>query len=103
MKKALVISPTGEATLIEFTAKTGLSQFQAAVGGWVEALDLYNVTLWINEEGVFLDLPANDRVTQQWGFPIRGTVVLTGGATETGQTRGLNAWQVENYPRILSA
>ena len=62
----------------EITMPNTLEAFQAAVGGYIEVLDLGGDTLLVcNEEGKLVGLPANRRVC---GDTIAGTFLITGSA-----------------------
>ena len=69
-----------------------LESMQALVGGYIEALDLTgDSTMWVNEEGLLLDLPYNHTATMFAGnwyndTYIVGDVFITGGADENGKT-----------------
>lgn len=49
-----------------------LEDYQAAVNGWIEAVDIPTCgsTLFVNEEGLIRGLPANRRATYLWWFHI---------------------------------
>jgi hypothetical protein len=49
-----------------------LEDYQRAVGGWIEAVDLpaFGSTLFVNEEGVLRGLPFNRRATFLWWFHV---------------------------------
>ena len=55
----------------------GLTGLQAAVGGFIELVNLSNGDrLWINEDGRRLKLPVNAEASRLCGFQIVGNVVL---------------------------
>ena len=101
--KAIVITPAGtgraQGTTITEVTMTGLSDLQAAVGGYVEVVELRDgVTMWVNEEGAYKF--GNEDVNWVAGDvaglggnplfmlkqPILGPVVLTGHDPATGET-----------------
>lgn len=74
-----------------------LDKMQQLIGGYVEAIPITPVeTLWVNEDGQRLRLPANPAATKiaahtlQYGGYIRGTAILTGinSEGELEDTRG---------------
>ncbi len=79
-----------------------LEQMQAAVGGYVQAVDIApDITLWCNEEGKMMSLEHNlfaqllwDRAFGAGTDYIVGTVVITGGVDDEGETTGLSLEQV---------
>lgn len=97
-KKAVVVKPDGTAEVIQFSTETALKTLQTAVDGYIEAVYLDpDVTMWVNEEGLFRpDLASNflGATLYQEIFkipnPINGTVVFTGGADHEGNTVSLD-------------
>lgn len=93
--KALWITTAGELVELDDTSLTAL---QEAVGGWVQAVGLKpDLTMWLNEEGKFMQLPHNlkgqavwDAFFEEGSDYIVGNIVLTGGADEDGETLGLD-------------
>ena len=59
-------APLGTATL------DSLEDYQRAVGGWIEAVDIpdLGITMYVNEEGLIRDLPFNRRATFLWRFHV---------------------------------
>ena len=106
MKKALVITTLGEATIIDLN-EGSLEKLQKAVGGYVQAIDLCEgLTMWCNEEGKMMSLPHNPFGQAFWetAFPVSefgrtdyivGDIVLTGGADNEGDTLGLTSDEIE--------
>jgi hypothetical protein len=93
-RKALVINTDGTVAVIDPT----LDALQAAVGGWVQAVDLTDtLTLWVNEEGKMVGLPYNPYAQALWNDTygrgtdyLVGNAVITGGTDEDGETLGLD-------------
>lgn len=56
-----------------------LDQMQGAVGGLIErAITLKNgKTVWVNEEGLMLDLPFNEKASLEAGMMLLGDALLT--------------------------
>ena len=94
MKKAIVIHPGGATETLAIDPTTELSQLQATVGGYIEAVyPSQNTTLWCNEDAKHLGLAINDAATMLWRAlqpastdVLRGAVVVTGGADGSGDS-----------------
>jgi hypothetical protein len=99
--KALVIPVMGRVREIDLRSDDddSLSQRQAEVGGWIEAVkipsfipDADRATCYVNEEGKLDGLPVNHRATDfmvpgiglWWGDYIAGPMVVCGFDYETG-------------------
>ncbi|MDQ1206229.1 DUF3846 domain-containing protein [Microbacterium sp. SORGH_AS_0862] len=66
-----------------------LEDYQRAVGGWIEAVDLpaFGSTLFVNEEGLLRGSPFNRRATFLWWFHVpraRNQARLVGDALLVG-------------------
>lgn len=66
-----------------------LEDYQAAVGGWIEAVDLldFGVTIYVNEEGRLRHLPFNSRASFLWWYHVpetRQKAMLVGDAVLIG-------------------
>ncbi|MDQ4213731.1 DUF3846 domain-containing protein [Microbacterium sp. ASV81] len=66
-----------------------LEYYQAAVGGWIESVDLptLGVTLYVNEEGLIRHLPFNSRASFLWWYHVpeaRQKAMLVGDAVLVG-------------------
>ena len=81
-----------------------LEQLQDAVGGLIEAADLYDdLTLWCNEEGKLINgMQPNVIATHLWeksftmSDVIMGDVVFTGGTDDEGNNLAIPyPWQVQ--------
>lgn len=67
-----------------------LEDYQSAVGGWIEAVDLHTlgVTTYVNEEGLLRNLPFNSRATFLWWYHVpeaRQKAILVGDAVVVGR------------------
>ena len=62
--KVMVLQTNG--SIEEFRTEWSLKMAQEIVGGLIEAVSLTGATMYINEEGKILGLPANDLATQIW-------------------------------------
>lgn len=66
-----------------------LEDYQAAVGGWIEAVDLHDlgVTVYVNEEGLLRQMPFNSRASFLWWYYVpaaRQKSMLVGDAVLIG-------------------
>lgn len=71
MVQGIIIPADNTAPLM--TARLdSLADYQRAVGGWIEAVDIpdLSVTMYVNEEGLIRDLPYNRRATFLWRFHV---------------------------------
>jgi len=93
-----VIIPTDESLAITQHEFNDLRDYQQAVGGLIEAIDLDSpaMSLFANEEGKLLGLPINRRATILWwlhspatyGYDIlAGDAVLVGQPDRHGETQ----------------
>jgi hypothetical protein len=99
--EALVIEPGGEVRITQL--QRGCEPLQKLVGGWIEAV--YSIdqelTFWINEEGKLIGLVPNPFGTAVWHGTnpnaervndfLCGTVVVTGGVDDLGETLSIPA------------
>lgn len=71
MVKGLVI-PADPELPIEVREFNRLEDYQAAVGGWIEAVDVLplGITTYVNESGLLLRLPFNARATFLWWYEL---------------------------------
>ncbi|MDU0346472.1 DUF3846 domain-containing protein [Microbacterium sp. KSW2-29] len=67
-----IIIPADNTAPLRTDALDSLEDFQRAVGGWIEAVDIpdLGVTMYVNEEGLIRDLPFNRRATFLWRFNV---------------------------------
>ncbi|SIS10855.1 DUF3846 domain-containing protein [Microbacterium sp. RURRCA19A] len=90
-----IIIPADNTAPLRIATLDSLEDFQRAVGGWIEAVDIPNlgVTMYVNEEGLIRDLPFNRRATFLWRFHVPqahdarlvGDVTLVGLTDEEGE------------------
>lgn len=74
-----------------------LKSLQSIVGGLVECVHVGGLDLWVNEEGLLLDLPFNREIE---GIPLVGTILVTGTDGE-GELTSLSDSQIEDAFQIL--
>lgn len=65
-----IIIPADNTTPLRTATLDSLEDYQRAVGGWFEAVDIADlgVTMYVNDEGLIRDLPFNRRATFLWRF-----------------------------------
>lgn len=88
MVTGLVIPADGEKAL-ERRDFAALEDYQAAVGGWIEAVDIpaLGVTIYVNEGGLLRQLPFNSRASFLWWYHVpeaRQKAMLVGDAVLVG-------------------
>jgi hypothetical protein len=91
---ALIVKSDSTAEVVEL-GQDSLTVMQTAVRGLIEAVDLSDdVTMWVNEEGLYLESIINPLATLLFSelgadHPIKGDVIFTGGTDQDGETMGL--------------
>src|SRR3546814_13521329 len=99
MVKGLLIPADGKQP-IEQQEYESLEDYQRAVGGWIEAVDIHEllVTLYVNENGIAERLEPNLRATflwwmlvphTRWHANLFGDVALVGYPDEEGDTTAI--------------
>ena len=88
MVQGIVIPADAEKPL-ELREFARLKDYQAAVGGWIEAVDLHDLgaTVYVNEEGLLRHLPFNSRASFLWWYHVpaaRQKAKLVGDAVLVG-------------------
>lgn len=92
-----IIIPASDAEDMRAAALAQLEDYQRAVGGWIEALDIpgFGCTMYLNEEGLTRGLPYNRRATYLWWYHVphaggqarlAGDAVLVGLPDHDGRT-----------------
>ncbi|WP_402843636.1 DUF3846 domain-containing protein [Microbacterium sp. GXS0129] len=80
--------PADDSEAVEIRELEKLEDYQAAVGGWIEAVDVpsLGVTIYVNEEGLRRRLPFNPRASFLWWFhgPGAHQAMLVGDAIIVG-------------------
>lgn len=81
--------PVDDAAPIEPREFAQLHDYQSAVGGWIEPVDIpsLGVSIYINEVGLIRQLPLNPRATFLWWFHVpaaRQKALLVGDAVIVG-------------------
>ena len=93
-KKAVVVRADLSTKILDITTD-GLRQLQNAVDGLIQPVDIGDITMWVNEEGLLRnDLKANwiaSGFMKEIGSdtPIMGDAVFTGGTDDEGNTLGI--------------
>lgn len=88
MVRGLVV-PAAEDAAIELRDFAQLDDYQAAVGGYIEPVDIpsLGITVYVNEEGLLRQLPFNSRATFLWWYEVheaRQSAMLVGDAVIVG-------------------
>lgn len=80
MTKALVIPARAEPYLHEIVDGDNPAELQALVQGWIEAYTLpgFEARMFMNEDGVRLNLPPNPVASRLLMAGVAGTVVVVG-------------------------
>lgn len=67
-----IIIPADNTAPLRTATLDSLADYQRAVGGWIEAVDIpdLGITMYVNEEGLIRDLPFNRRATFLWRFQV---------------------------------
>lgn len=108
-KHALVVRADLTAELIDIAEKE-LTKLQGVVDGLIEAVQVNeNVTMWVNEEGLFRpDLKRNYlgsvilAVLSGGQQPvIKGDIVFTGSADDNGETKGLQQGDIDHITSMV--
>jgi hypothetical protein len=94
-----IIIPADNTAPLRTATLGSLEDYQRAVGGWFEAVDIpdLGVTMYVNEEGLIRDLPFNRRATFLWRFHVLqardarlvGDVAVVGMTDEEGENTEL--------------
>ncbi|MDQ1175012.1 hypothetical protein QE430_003319 [Microbacterium testaceum] len=84
-----IVIPTSDAEDMRAIELAEVEDYQKAVGGWIEALDIlsFGCTMYLNEEGLIRGLPYNRRATYLWWYHVphaRGQARLAGDAVLVG-------------------
>ena len=98
--KVVIVPVKGNPSIEDFNAKDSYTQISTAVGGYIETVILpaikhtgdYEVTCFVNEEGLLKGLPLNSAITvmceKSYGGPIVGDAIFVG-TDGAGDTVGL--------------
>lgn len=83
-----IFVPVDESEPLEQREFATLEDYQAAVDGWIEAVDVpsLGITMYVNEEGVLRHLLFNSRASFLWWFHVPGAhqAMLVGNAVIVG-------------------
>lgn len=85
-----IIIPADNTAPLRAATLHSLEDYQRAVGGWIEAVDIphLGVTMYVNEEGLVRDLPFNRRATflRRFHVPQARDARLVGDVAVVGLT-----------------
>lgn len=77
-----------------------LESMQNIVGGYIECIALKNnIDVWVNEEGLLMDLPFNRTVNRK---PLVGTI-FAASHNKSGDTTSLSAQQIKDVLVMFGA
>lgn len=80
--------PVDETESLEQREFATLDDYQVAVDGWIEAVDVpgLGITIYVNEEGLLRRLPFNSRASFLWWYHVPGAhqAMLVGNAVIVG-------------------
>lgn len=90
-----IFVPSNSEAELEFREFNALSDYQLAVGGFIEPVDIaaLGITVYLNGEGLLRQLPWNSRVTLLWrshspeaqrGSTLVGDAVIVGAPDASG-------------------
>lgn len=88
MVRGIYVPADGDEPL-EVREFSGLEDYQRAVEGWIEPVDVpeLGITIYVNEEGLLRHLPFNSRATFLWWYHVptaRQSAMLVGNAVIVG-------------------
>lgn len=100
--QGLVVKVDGETEVLEFEEADFLLTAQGAVNGYIERvrLPLMNVNMWVNEDGLALQLLRNPFASELYGEnfgvrrPVVGNVLFTAHMSPEGDVTGLSEVQI---------
>lgn len=82
--------PVDETEPLEQREFATLDDYQTAVDGWIEAVEIpsLDITIYVNEEGLLRSLPFNPRASFLWWFHVPGAhqAMLVGSAVIVGSS-----------------
>lgn len=107
---AVIVHTNGQVEMVNLD--TGYKAIQSVVGGYFEAVtsSTGETTFWVNEEGKLIGLPMNPAATVLlWELDpsfagqdfLMGTVLITGGVDDEGETLGVGAEGVAAVERLI--
>ncbi|MEV7757833.1 DUF3846 domain-containing protein [Microbacterium sp. NPDC089180] len=94
-----IIIPVSDADDMRALEFREVKDYQRAVGGWIEAIDIlsFGCTMYLSEEGLIRGLPYNRRATYLWWYHVphaRGQARLAGDAVLVGLP-GQDGWNTD--------
>lgn len=107
LRRIVIPASAGQPVTMQTCTEAGFLAFaQDCVGGIIEAYPFRSAKydVYVNEEGVLLNLPANERLAKL-GIHVSGTAVLGRTNQKTGEEKDLpadaTAEKWEEYVRVL--
>lgn len=95
--KAVVVKADGAVSLVDI--ENHFEAFQKVVGGYIEGVFQNDITIYVNEEGLFHGLPPNGRIAEVMDSPriLVGDALIVGAADEEGNDTDVPTYIIEHY------
>lgn len=102
--QAVIVEPYGTVRVTEIKNKLGA--FQAVVGGYIEPVFGRIATIYVNDEGLLLDLPSNPHATafarrylDELAPVLRGTALILGPGDGEGNDTPVRQSVVDHFTK----
>jgi len=94
---AVIVEANG--TVRKAEIENALGAFQAVVGGYIEGIFKPDFTIYVNEEGILMRLPLNERIAEVADYPqpLFGNALIVGPADSDGNDTDVPAHIVTHY------
>lgn len=88
MTKAVLIKATGEASTVILPDENSYSALKEMVGGWLDAVTVDEMTMYVHDEGLLIGLEPNVTASLLTNRVIVGDVVIVGNTSPSGKCDG---------------
>lgn len=94
-----VVIVEANGTVRKAEIENSLGAFQAVVGGYIEGIFKPDFTIYVNEEGLLMRLPQNERIGEvaDYPYPLVGNALIVGPADSDGNDTDVPAHIVTHY------
>lgn len=94
---AVIVEVDG--TVRKTEMENSLGAFQSVVGGYIEGVFRPDFTVYVNEEGIMMRLPQNERIGEvvDHPYPLLGNALILGPADEDGNETDVPASIIHHY------
>lgn len=94
-----VVIVEANGTVRKAEIENSLGAFQAVVGGYIEGIFQPDFTVYVNEEGLLMRLPQNERIREvvDYPYPLVGNALIVGPADSDGNDTDVPAHIVTHY------